>query len=109
MPSQCVRRFHHHRRNKRSEEEGTAIGEVVKMLEGEEITCNSEKLKNIMLQEITNDTSVAKRNIQRAAEKILKEDFNVICAEGPFSYVSHTDTYCQITKPSVTCYAFKAY
>ncbi|VDK54580.1 unnamed protein product [Anisakis simplex] len=58
---------------------------------------------------MTSDMAMAKRNIQRAVERVFMADFNVICAKKSFSYVSHTDTYCQISRPDVTCYAFMAY
>ncbi|KHN89147.1 hypothetical protein Tcan_10298 [Toxocara canis] len=106
VPSTCTKRFHHSRRHKRSPTEESAT-EITKV--DADPACNSEKLRAIMESAITNDTSESKRNIQKAAEEAFKSDFNVICAKGAFSYVTHTDTYCQISKPNVTCYAFMAY
>ena len=50
--------------------------------------------------------NVAKRAIQKAAEAQFKKSFNVICAEGAFSYVSHTNTFCQASVDGMHCYAF---
>uniref|UniRef100_A0A915CBV8 Ground-like domain-containing protein n=1 Tax=Parascaris univalens TaxID=6257 RepID=A0A915CBV8_PARUN len=106
VPSSCTRRFHHSRRHKREPVEQPTTD--IAKLDGDP-SCNSDKLRAIMESAITNDTSTSKRNIQKAAEDAFKADFNVICAKGAFSYVSHTDTFCQISKPLVTCYAFMAF
>ena len=50
--------------------------------------------------------NVAKRAIQKAAEAQFKKNFNVICAEGAFSYVAHTNTFCQASADGMYCYAF---
>lgn len=49
----------------------------------------------------------AKREVQKAAESAFNASFNVICSTGPFSYVTHTDSFCQVSKGKVTCYAFR--
>ncbi|CAI2357255.1 unnamed protein product [Caenorhabditis sp. 36 PRJEB53466] len=70
-------------------------------------SCNSSELKNIILENISEDASESKRNIQKIAEETLGHDVNVICGTGEFSYIAHTDTFCQTSKDDVTCYAFK--
>ncbi|CAI5456291.1 unnamed protein product [Caenorhabditis angaria] len=70
-------------------------------------SCNSIELKNLILDNISSDASQSKRDIQKAAEEQLGHDVNVICGTGEFSYIAHTDTFCQTSKDDVTCYAFK--
>ncbi|VDN39510.1 unnamed protein product [Gongylonema pulchrum] len=55
---------------------------------------------------LSDDVGVSKRAIQRAAEKALKLDFNVICSNGSFSFITHADKYCQASKRNITCYVF---
>lgn len=55
------------------------------------------------------DTAEAKRNIMKAAEKEFNAKFNVICSKADFSYVAHTNTFCQLTNTEITCYAFRAF
>ncbi|VDD85527.1 unnamed protein product, partial [Enterobius vermicularis] len=71
-----------------------------------DLTCNSEKLKALMF--INKSSSESKRDIQKAAEMEFNTKFNVICSEASFSYVAHTNVYCQTSNANVTCYAFQA-
>lgn len=75
----------------------------------EDPTCNSNKLKDIMQTHMNADTAAAKRNIMKAAEKEFNAKFNVICSKADFSYVAHTNTFCQLTSNEITCYAFRAF
>ena len=43
-----------------------------------------------------------------AAEAQLGGNFNVICANGDFSYITSTRLYCLTTFKDVKCYAFLA-
>uniref|UniRef100_A0A1I7Z077 Ground-like domain-containing protein n=1 Tax=Steinernema glaseri TaxID=37863 RepID=A0A1I7Z077_9BILA len=54
----------------------------------EDPTCNSEKLRTLIEENITRDPSISKRAIQKAVEEKLFGKFNVICAKGDFSYVA---------------------
>ncbi|TMS38258.1 hypothetical protein L596_005023 [Steinernema carpocapsae] len=73
----------------------------------EDPTCNSQKLRALMEDNITRDPSISKRAIQKAVEEKLFGKYNVICAKGDFSYVAYTETYCQTSNDDVTCYAFR--
>jgi hypothetical protein len=42
------------------------------------------------------------------AEQKLGGTFNVICAQGDFSYITSTRIYCLTGNESVKCYAFLA-
>uniref|UniRef100_A0A914XQ43 Ground-like domain-containing protein n=1 Tax=Plectus sambesii TaxID=2011161 RepID=A0A914XQ43_9BILA len=69
--------------------------------------CNSEKLRKIMLDNMSSSTSISKRAVQKAAQEKLLGRFDVICARGDFSYVVNTNFFCQETLNDVTCYAFR--
>ncbi|VDM85561.1 unnamed protein product [Strongylus vulgaris] len=45
--------------------------------------------------------------IQEAAEDSLNITVNVICGKGEFSYIAHTDNFCQSSKDDITCYVFQ--
>lgn len=70
-------------------------------------SCNSETLRSIMQELITSDSTESKRAIQGAAEEKLSSSVNVICGSGEFSYIAHTERFCQSSKNDVTCYAFQ--
>jgi Ground-like domain len=58
-------------------------------------------------QMITSDIHESKRRIQLEAEKHFRgRHFNVICAKEEFSFVTHTELYCQGSGEGSTCYAF---
>uniref|UniRef100_A0A0N5AP74 Ground-like domain-containing protein n=1 Tax=Syphacia muris TaxID=451379 RepID=A0A0N5AP74_9BILA len=69
-------------------------------------TCNSEKLRGIMIQSLNKNLTEVKRTIRKNAEAAFDRMFNVICAEGPFTYVSHTSVFCQVSAERSNCYAF---
>ncbi|KHN71662.1 hypothetical protein Tcan_02131 [Toxocara canis] len=73
----------------------------------EDPTCNNIKLRTIMQENLVKDATLAKRSIQKAVEEKFSAKFNVICANGDFSYVAYTETYCQTSNDHITCYAFK--
>ncbi|EFO26408.2 hypothetical protein LOAG_02083 [Loa loa] len=68
--------------------------------------CNNPVLQSIMEENMADDATIAKRAIQREAEKKLFKKFNVICSEDDFSYIAYTDTFCQHSNDDITCYAF---
>ncbi|CAD6185404.1 unnamed protein product [Caenorhabditis auriculariae] len=70
-------------------------------------SCNNSELRNIILDNISDDASESKRAIQKAAEETLGTEVNVVCGRGEFSYIAHTESFCQTSKEDVTCYAFK--
>ncbi|CAI5453557.1 unnamed protein product [Caenorhabditis angaria] len=69
--------------------------------------CNSEKLRDIMMRHITRTVSLSKRLIQKNAESELGGLFSVFCSTDDFSYVARSDTFCQLQKNEILCYAFK--
>jgi hypothetical protein len=69
--------------------------------------CNSEKLRRIMQDNISESTSISKRAIQKSAQEKLTGKFDVICATGDFSYIVNSELYCLETVKNVTCYAFR--
>ncbi|CAG9536319.1 unnamed protein product [Cercopithifilaria johnstoni] len=68
--------------------------------------CNNPVLKSIMEENIMDDITISKRDIQRVAEEKLFKKFNVICSENDFAYIAYTDTFCQHSKNDISCYAF---
>ncbi|VDK88449.1 unnamed protein product [Litomosoides sigmodontis] len=70
--------------------------------------CNSEDLMKIMEQNLSTNLASSKRLIQKFAEEKLKRDFNVICSDNSFTFITHATLYCQIVKFDVSCYAFSA-
>ncbi|KAI6236473.1 Ground-like domain-containing protein [Aphelenchoides besseyi] len=73
----------------------------------EDPTCNSEKLRAIIEENITDDPTISKRAIQAAAEEKLFAKINVICGREDFSYLVYTEHFCQATVGELTCYAFR--
>ncbi|PIO63087.1 ground-like domain protein [Teladorsagia circumcincta] len=69
--------------------------------------CNSELLKEIILENMDATTAVAKRQIQEAATKKLGGRIDVVCSTGTFSYIVNTELYCETEKDGTTCFAFR--
>ncbi|XGW06841.1 hypothetical protein V3C99_016844 [Haemonchus contortus] len=69
--------------------------------------CNSEDLRKLMLANIDENLNSSKRLIQLAAEAQFGGRFDVICANGDFSYVTNTELFCQETKGDVSCYTYR--
>ncbi|VDD85265.1 unnamed protein product [Enterobius vermicularis] len=68
--------------------------------------CNDDKLKLLMEKNISKDSSAAKRQIQAVVEREFRTKFNVICSYDNFSYIVHTNTFCQHAVNGINCYAF---
>ncbi|VDM52561.1 unnamed protein product [Angiostrongylus costaricensis] len=60
-----------------------------------------------MLDNIEANLNNSKRLIQLAAEAQFGGQFDVICANADFSYVTNTELFCQETKGDVSCYAYR--
>ncbi|VDO46307.1 unnamed protein product, partial [Haemonchus placei] len=58
-------------------------------------------------QNIDENLNSSKRLIQLAAEAQFGGRFDVICANGDFSYVTNTELFCQETKGDVSCYTYR--
>jgi hypothetical protein len=72
---------------KRARTHGSRIFSALSAVE-EDPTCNSEKLRAVIEENITSDPTISKRAIQAAAEEKLFAKINVICGREDFSYVS---------------------
>ncbi|KAE9552929.1 hypothetical protein FO519_003871 [Halicephalobus sp. NKZ332] len=69
--------------------------------------CNSMRLRYIIQESIVNaDAEASKRAIQTRAELELGSFYNVICGTGYFSYIAHTDEFCQESAMGINCYVF---
>uniref|UniRef100_A0A914YSC9 Ground-like domain-containing protein n=1 Tax=Panagrolaimus superbus TaxID=310955 RepID=A0A914YSC9_9BILA len=69
--------------------------------------CNNDALKQLMLENITENSSESKHTINAIAEKKFAGPIDVICSRGHFSYVYSSNLYCEATKGEVTCIAFR--
>ncbi|VDO49343.1 unnamed protein product [Onchocerca flexuosa] len=74
---------------------------------GMDIKCNSQELKELMLENISDNSSVSKRAINDRAEAKFGGSIDVICSKGHFSYVYSSNLYCEAMKGNVTCIAFR--
>uniref|UniRef100_A0A1I7XU88 Ground-like domain-containing protein n=1 Tax=Heterorhabditis bacteriophora TaxID=37862 RepID=A0A1I7XU88_HETBA len=72
-----------------------------------ETKCNSQLLKELMLNNMSDNSSESKRKINRAAEAKFGGSVDVICSRGHFSYVFSSNLYCEASKRLVTCIAFR--
>ncbi|CAD5223451.1 unnamed protein product [Bursaphelenchus okinawaensis] len=73
----------------------------------DDIKCNSQVLKKLMLEEMTDNSSISKRRINKEAEKVFGGRIDVVCSRGHFSYVYSSSLFCEATKGEVTCIAFR--
>ncbi|CAI5451801.1 unnamed protein product [Caenorhabditis angaria] len=69
--------------------------------------CNSEDLRKLVVENIDEQLNSSKRMIQLAAEAQFGGRFDVICANGDFSYVTNTELYCQESKGDISCYTYR--
>uniref|UniRef100_A0A914UQM4 Ground-like domain-containing protein n=1 Tax=Plectus sambesii TaxID=2011161 RepID=A0A914UQM4_9BILA len=69
--------------------------------------CNSEKLRQIMLENMSDNANLSKRSILKAAQEKLKGKYSVICSNGDLSYIVNSGRFCLETSAGSTCYAFR--
>uniref|UniRef100_A0A914WWS5 Ground-like domain-containing protein n=1 Tax=Plectus sambesii TaxID=2011161 RepID=A0A914WWS5_9BILA len=69
--------------------------------------CTSEKLRQILHENISGSTAESKTAIQKATLTKLKGTYDVVCGKGDFSFVVNSKDFCQETVNEVTCYAFR--
>ena len=69
--------------------------------------CNSEELRKIILNNLTEDPEISKVQIHNAANKKMGGHFAVICTKENFSYIADSKVYCLDANAVVSCYAFQ--
>uniref|UniRef100_A0AC34QY03 Ground-like domain-containing protein n=1 Tax=Panagrolaimus sp. JU765 TaxID=591449 RepID=A0AC34QY03_9BILA len=69
--------------------------------------CNSEELRQLIIENITENSSESKHKVNKAAEIKFGGTMDVICSRGHFSYVYSSNFYCEAAKGEVTCIAFR--
>ncbi|CCG28145.1 Ground-like domain-containing protein [Caenorhabditis elegans] len=75
--------------------------------ESDEDKCNSQRLRDIIFNNIVSgDAEASKRAVQSAAEAETGLFFDAICGTGFFSYIAHTDEFCLASSGGVNCYVF---
>ncbi|CAD5223670.1 unnamed protein product [Bursaphelenchus okinawaensis] len=69
--------------------------------------CNNEKLAKVMVKAMTNDITASKKLVRKATEMAFDgQKFDVLCANGDFSYSVYAKQYCEATRGNITCFAF---
>ncbi|CAD5232920.1 unnamed protein product [Bursaphelenchus xylophilus] len=69
--------------------------------------CNNEKLAKVMVKAMVNDITASKRLVRKATEMAFNgQKFDVLCANGDFSYSVYAKQYCEATRGNITCFAF---
>ncbi|TKR86931.1 hypothetical protein L596_011426 [Steinernema carpocapsae] len=69
--------------------------------------CNSQVLKRLMIENMTENSSESKKAINKNAEIKFGGNIDVICSRGHFSYVYSSNLFCEAQKGEVTCVAFR--
>ncbi|VDK86554.1 unnamed protein product [Litomosoides sigmodontis] len=85
----------------------STLSKIMKNRSRMNIKCNSEELRKLMLESITDNSSVSKRTINNRAEAKFGGSIDVICSKDHFSYVYSSNLYCEAMKGNVTCIAFR--
>uniref|UniRef100_A0A915D0Q2 Ground-like domain-containing protein n=1 Tax=Ditylenchus dipsaci TaxID=166011 RepID=A0A915D0Q2_9BILA len=75
--------------------------------EGEHGKCNSQVLKKLMIENITDNSNESKKAVNIAAEHQFGGSIDVVCSRGHFSYVYSSSLFCEASKGEVTCIAFR--
>lgn len=84
--------------------------EKVIELQDDDSKCNSDDLKRIMLQNMSDDAKESKRSINKEAESFFKQNVAVICSRrGHYSYIFSSDVFCEVSKGPMTCIAFQQF
>uniref|UniRef100_A0A0M3INC6 Ground-like domain-containing protein n=1 Tax=Ascaris lumbricoides TaxID=6252 RepID=A0A0M3INC6_ASCLU len=87
--------------------ESESNGDLESKTSSDDLKCNSEELRQLMLANIGETTSNSKRSINDKAEEQFGGSVDVICSKGHFSYVYSSNLYCEATKGDITCIAFR--
>uniref|UniRef100_A0A914X000 Ground-like domain-containing protein n=1 Tax=Plectus sambesii TaxID=2011161 RepID=A0A914X000_9BILA len=69
--------------------------------------CNSKELREIILNNITEDVETSKVTIHKVAQNKLGGHFAVICSQKSFTYVADSHLYCLDGNAALNCYAFQ--
>uniref|UniRef100_A0A8R1DTF2 Ground-like domain-containing protein n=1 Tax=Caenorhabditis japonica TaxID=281687 RepID=A0A8R1DTF2_CAEJA len=92
-------------------ESTTSPSENVKVDTGDEKfdenKCNSQVLRKLMIDNMSDSSADSKKNINIAAEGKLGGNVDVICSRGHFSYIFTSNLYCEATHGLTTCIAFR--
>uniref|UniRef100_A0A914WX23 Ground-like domain-containing protein n=1 Tax=Plectus sambesii TaxID=2011161 RepID=A0A914WX23_9BILA len=69
-------------------------------------TCKSEKLRTLMLENMSSSTQESTSAIQHATKEM--GEFDVVCAKGDLSLSISSTLYCRVKVQDVACYAFSS-
>ncbi|KAI1713374.1 ground-like domain-containing protein [Ditylenchus destructor] len=73
----------------------------------EQSKCNSQVLRKLMIENITDNSNESKRKVNAAAEHKFGGNIDVVCSRGHFSYVYSSSLFCEASLGEVTCIAFR--
>ncbi|KAL3120404.1 hypothetical protein niasHT_005725 [Heterodera trifolii] len=69
--------------------------------------CNSERIRQLIIENIHSKPSVAKRQIQSKVAEEINGKIDVICARHAFSYIVNSELFCEAEHNGVICLCFK--
>jgi len=69
--------------------------------------CNSKELREIILNNISNDADASKMAIHDVANTKLGGHYAVICSAHDFTYIADSHVYCLDGNAALNCYAFQ--
>jgi hypothetical protein len=70
-------------------------------------SCNSERLRTVILENIGISATESKRKIHQTALETFGGTIDVICSSFSFSYIISTPEFCEVQKADVTCFVFR--
>ncbi|KAI1705774.1 ground-like domain-containing protein [Ditylenchus destructor] len=73
----------------------------------EQSKCNSQVLRKLMIENMTDNSNESKRKVNAAAEHKFGGNIDVVCSRGHFSYVYSSSLFCEASLGEVTCIAFR--
>uniref|UniRef100_A0A914WZJ2 Ground-like domain-containing protein n=1 Tax=Plectus sambesii TaxID=2011161 RepID=A0A914WZJ2_9BILA len=73
----------------------------------DDVLCNSDDLRQIILNNLTQDPETSKVQIHEVANRKLGGHYAVVCTKENFSYIADSKIYCLDSNTAVSCYAFQ--
>uniref|UniRef100_A0A914X3T0 Ground-like domain-containing protein n=1 Tax=Plectus sambesii TaxID=2011161 RepID=A0A914X3T0_9BILA len=73
----------------------------------DDVLCNSDDLRQIILNNLTQDPETSKVQIHEVANRKLGGHYAVVCTKENFSYIADSKVYCLDSNSAVSCYAFQ--
>ncbi|KAL3080887.1 hypothetical protein niasHT_032915 [Heterodera trifolii] len=87
--------------------DGTATTPATAQQQQQQRNCNSERIRQLIIENIHSKPSVAKRQIQSKVAEEINGKIDVICARHAFSYIVNSELFCEAEHNGVICLCFK--